>query len=203
MAKIGILLGIVCLVIIDCSGLFGRFTIGRSGLIGRGTEVVAAQKPLALSSKNAAQFASQAKVLSVATEEIGVRELTGKNDGLRVEQYLAYTGLGKGNPWCAAFVSWVYNKSGYSKPRTAWSPALFPAQRITAKPQPADVLGIYFPTLKRIAHCGIVERCIGDWVVSIEGNTNVSGSREGDGVYRKWRHQKTIHTYARWLDKIK
>jgi len=66
---------------------------------------------------------------------------------------------------------------------------------------PGDVLGIYFPNLNRIAHVGIVEKLMGHWCVSIEGNTSVSGSREGDGVYRKIRHLKTIHSLADWIKK--
>ncbi|MEJ2903222.1 hypothetical protein WAE58_12340 [Pedobacter panaciterrae] len=36
----------------------------------------------------------------------------------------------------------------------------------------------------------------GDFVQTIEGNTNVEGSREGDGVYRQLRHKRTIAKYA-------
>ena len=60
----------------------------------------------------------------IYTAEIGVREKTGKNDGPRVEEYLAVTNLGKGYAWCASFVSWVFAEAGFEEPRTAWSPAL-------------------------------------------------------------------------------
>src|SRR5699024_8404395 len=33
--------------------------------------------------------------------EVGVRELTGRNDGKRVAEYLRYTDLGEGYAWCA------------------------------------------------------------------------------------------------------
>jgi len=64
---------------------------------------------------------------------------------------------------------------------------------------PGLVMGIYFPSLGRIAHCGIVERLQGDFVYVIEGNTNVAGSREGDGVYRRLRHKRSIASYAAWF----
>ncbi|MEJ2883302.1 hypothetical protein [Pedobacter sp. GR22-6] len=62
------------------------------------------------------------------------------------------------------------------------------------------VLGIYFPSLKRIGHVGLVEYVKGDYIHSIEANTNVIGSREGDGVYRKIRHRRTIYKYSDWLN---
>ncbi|TKC03482.1 C40 family peptidase [Pedobacter cryotolerans] len=131
---------------------------------------------------------------------MGVREATGKNDGTAVEAYLGYTGHKKGEPWCASFVSWVYGKAGYVQPRTAWSPALFPLARQAIHPLPADVFGIYFPKLKRIAHCGLVEKQQGNWITTIEGNTNIAGNREGDGVYRRLRHRRHIKSYANWIE---
>jgi hypothetical protein len=68
------------------------------------------------------------------------------------------------------------------------------------------VYGIYFPGLKRIGHCEIVERVQGDFVMGIEGNTNVGGrrvtahprnaDRDGYGVCRRTRHKRTIRRYA-------
>ena len=140
-----------------------------------------------------------AKILHIAGTQIGVREAKGKNDGLAVEAYLKYTGNIKGEPWCASFVSWVFGKAGLAMPRSAWSPALFPKNRQTLNPLPADVFGIYFEKYQRIAHCGLVESTKGSWVYTIEGNTNVAGSREGDGVFRKLRHHRTIAVYANWF----
>jgi len=139
------------------------------------------------------------RLVNIARLEVGVRELTGNNDGKRVEEYLAGVKLKKGQPWCAAFLSWVFAKAGYSAPRTGWSPALFNS-RVNAKVIcPGHIFGVWFPDLKRIAHVGMVQKREGDWIVSIEGNTNIAGSREGDGVYRKRRHLKAIHAYADWL----
>jgi hypothetical protein len=138
-------------------------------------------------------------IISIAEKELGVRERSGKNDGLPVETYLRYVKLDKGYPWCAAFVSWIFGQAGYSKPRSAWSPDLFPASRLSPAPRIAAVLGIYFPALKRIAHVGLVTGLQHDWVESVEGNTNAAGSREGDGVYRRLRHKRFIYRYALYL----
>ncbi|MCY1529195.1 hypothetical protein D9M68_643280 [compost metagenome] len=145
------------------------------------------------------QHITRNTILTIARSQIGIREATGNNDGQQVEAYLKVTNLPKGNPWCVAFISWVFAKAGYAQPRTAWSPSLFPIAKQTKIIRPAHVFGIYFKALKRIAHAGLVEEQQGNWIVTIEGNTNVSGSREGDGVYRKRRHVKTIKVYANWL----
>lgn len=139
------------------------------------------------------------KIIAIARSQFGIREASGKNDGKVVETYLSYTGNRKGEPWCASFVSWVYGKAGFAQPKTSWSPALFPKNRQTLNPLPADVFGIYFEKYQRIAHCGLVESTKGSWVYTIEGNTNVAGSREGDGVFRKLRHHRTIAVYANWF----
>lgn len=142
-------------------------------------------------------FITQNEVVAVAQKEVGVQE-TSENSGLRVDQYNAYVGLKK-VPWCASFVSWCFGQAEYSQPRTAWSPSLFPANRIVKEPLPGMVLGIYFLELKRIAHSGIVEGVKNDLIYSIEGNTNINGSREGNGVYRRIRHRRSIHCYADWM----
>ncbi|WP_158800624.1 peptidoglycan-binding protein [Pedobacter sp. L105] len=138
-------------------------------------------------------------LVSVASREVGVRELTQHNDGKRVEEYLALTHLKKGNPWCASFVSFVFAQCGYSKPRSAWCPDLFPDSRLATSALPGDIMGIYFPEKKRIAHVGLVIHQLGSWVTTCEGNTDVAGSREGDGVYKKLRHIKTIHSISDWV----
>ena len=101
--------------------------------------------------------------------------------------------------WCASFVSWVFGQAGYPQPRTAWSPSLFPAERLTQDPMPGTVMGIYFSQLKRIGHCGIVVAVKGDLLVCVEGNTNVNGGREGTGVYRKMRHVRSVRCFSEFI----
>lgn len=158
------------------------------------------------------------KIQQIYTSQIGIRE-QGTNSGPQVQQYLSYVNLPKGNPWCAAFVCWVLGKANVPNPRTAWSPDLFKTNRIiweraesgkvkvesrgktTNNRQPGigDVFGIYFPDKKRIAHVGFVDQWDGIWLITVEGNTNGSGSREGDGVYRKRRPVQSIYQVARYI----
>ncbi|WP_316788779.1 peptidoglycan-binding protein [Pedobacter frigoris] len=158
-------------------------------------------------------------IIGIARKEIGVVERTGRNDGERIAEYLAYCNIKSPAPYCAAWVSWVFGQAGYSLPRTAWSPALFPKGRVLVSslakaisPRGGErnrehryggqglVYGIWFTKLNRIGHCGIVESLKGDWINGIEANTNVQGSREGDGVWRRIRHRRTIHCFADWLE---
>lgn len=140
-------------------------------------------------------------LLKIAVGELGLREKTGNNDGKRVAEFLAYVGLKKPEPWCAAYISWVFGQVGFEKPRSGWSPDLFPNSRLARSALPGNVIGIYFPEKKRIAHVGLIEKQDGDWLLSLEGNTNLSGSREGDGVYRKRRHRKSVYKIADWVSK--
>jgi len=132
-----------------------------------------------------------------------VREATGKNDGEQVEKYLSSTGLGKGNAWCAAFVNWTLKKCGIKTINSAWSPSWFPASKVVyengkGSPQTGDVFGIYFSSKKRIAHVGFIDKWGDDYVITVEGNTNNAGSREGDGVYKKRRLKRQIYKVSRW-----
>ncbi|WP_442591915.1 CHAP domain-containing protein [Pedobacter sp. AW31-3R] len=139
------------------------------------------------------------ELVKIASDELGVKEKTGHNDGERVEAYLKCVNLKRGQPWCAAYVSWIFAKAGFSKPRSGWSPDLFPSSRLARSALPGNVLGIYFASYQRIAHVGLITNVDGEWITSVEGNTNVNGSREGDGVYKKLRHLKTIYRMADWI----
>lgn len=51
-----------------------------------------------------------------------------------------------------------------------------------------------------VAHVGFIDAWPdGDYVITVEGNTNMAGSREGDGVYRKRRPKQSIYQVSRWV----
>ncbi len=148
-------------------------------------------------------------IIKIATSQLGVREVSGSNDGPEVEQYLSSVGLSKGYAWCAAFVGWTYDQCGIVHPKSAWCPAWFatgkvvytkkrdgPLKATTPSQYRGSVFGIYYASKKRIAHVGIIEKVEGNYLLTIEGNTNSEGSREGDGVYRKRRLISQIHAIA-------
>ena len=149
----------------------------------------------------------QNEVRKTYTAEIGVRE-TGFNKGKRVEEYLRAANLGPGNAWCAAFITWTFKQVGIKAVISGYSPNWFQSNVVYKRddninrhysPEIGDVFGLYFESKKRIAHVGFIDKQEGNYYITVEGNTNEAGSREGDGVYRKRRHIKTIYAISRWI----
>jgi hypothetical protein len=147
-----------------------------------------------------------AKVLEFASSEIGTMENPiGSNRGPRVDQYLRSVGLDptEGSfPWCAAFVYFCFQNCaeslGVTKPviKTAgvldhWNRAgaasipRLSAVDAAAKPSLVQPGMIFILTTgSGNGHTGLVEAVDGMQLTTIEGNTNLTGSREGIGVFR-------------------
>jgi hypothetical protein len=71
---------------------------------------------------------------------------------------------------------------------------------VKAIPQKADVFGIYFSKLGRIAHVGFIQEWGSRIVITVEGNTNDQGSREGTCVASKRRPTRTIYKVSRYIN---
>jgi len=150
------------------------------------------------------------KIQTTYISQIGVRERTNHNDGYMVEQYLASAGLSKGNPWCASFVYWTFLQNGASLKVSGkgWVPSYFPPSKtiyVRGKyskmdPKYGDLIGIWFEDKGRLAHIGFYDSEDDKYYYSVEGNTNDAGSREGDGVYRKKRIKRQVHSISNWID---
>jgi hypothetical protein len=141
-------------------------------------------------------------IVTVASSQVGNCEEGGNNRGQHVEKYLRSVNAKPGDAWCSAFVAWVLNVCGVTHKINAWSPTAVSRNVIWQRgegeePQGGDVFGIYYTSLKRVGHAGIIERW-GSYVHTIEGNTNDGGSRDGDCVMRKIRHHKTIYKVSRY-----
>ena len=146
------------------------------------------------------------KIRATYTSQLGVRELTGNNDGVAVEKYLSYVWLKKGQPWCAAFVSWSFGQNGIKKARSGGcvqlmeqGTTIYKSGVIRETPQKADVFFIYYAEKGRVAHTGLIDYWGEDFVTTVEGNTNGAGSREGNGVYRKKRLKRQIYAVTKYL----
>lgn len=143
----------------------------------------------------------------IARTQIGVREdPVGSNRGPEVDAYIRSVGLDPEDdsyPWCAAFIYWSFQEAADSVGRD--NPAIQTAgvldhwnkagrkgiTRFSPKQIEEDfsVLrsGMLFviSTGQGKGHMGIVEGFRDGCLVTIEGNTNFSGGREGVGVFRR------------------
>jgi hypothetical protein len=139
------------------------------------------------------------KAIEIAVSQIGQTEKPlGSNWGHPVQDYLASVGINFPASWCMAFVYWCFNEAAKSLQienpliktggvLAQWD-AMYPSHRVTGDPEPGDVFIMDFG--KGLGHTGIIESIDAYEVLhTIEGNTNLNGSREGIEVDRKTRAQ--------------
>jgi peptidoglycan hydrolase-like protein with peptidoglycan-binding domain len=146
-----------------------------------------------------------AAALEQATRSLGVRERT-RNRGPEVDAFVASVGL---NPegqhaWCQAFVYWCFDRAaaavGAPNPCARTGSVMKHWQAIQNKikvvtfAEAAEEPGLIKPGMlfavdygHGMGHTGFVAGQHQGGLVTIEGNTSVAGSREGDGVYRRTR----------------
>lgn len=144
--------------------------------------------------------------LDTAKTYVGVKELTGHNDGPEVEKFLRSVKLPKGTAWCAAFVSYCLYQSKAIAPKKYARTGL--ARDFATKVDGTKVVSseevlrgtitipkgsilVYEKQNTIFGHTGFV---LEDWKgktgKTIEGNTSsgVSGSQsDGNGVYIRTR----------------
>lgn len=149
----------------------------------------------------------QKKALEIAITQIGKEEVPrGSNWGEPVKSYLAAVGINFPASWCMAFLYWCFQQAAKesgiknSAVKTggvlnAWNKA--PASAKVKDPQPGDVF--IQDHGGGLGHTGIVEKVDGEYVHTIEGNTNDTGSREGYEVCRRIRKKSSIIGYLRYV----
>lgn len=111
--------------------------------------------------------------------------------------------------WCHWFASWAAVAAGIPAtviPRTGYTPTgwnFFTSKdRDVTSPRAGDLFYVYgyVPSegQSRVHHVGIVEKVLsGGRIQTIEGNTNTSGSSQGNGVYRLTRTVTSKLRFAR------
>jgi len=150
-------------------------------------------------------------ITEVYMSQVGIGEATGHNDGKDVEKYLKSVGLGKGYAWCAAFERWCFDQA---KIKTTINGAAASAHnrnnlvlfehKFIKDPEPGDVFTLWYSQLNRIGHTGFFHKKVNSSVYeSYEGNTGAGstidvGTREGDGVYHKYRSFNATYSISRW-----
>jgi hypothetical protein len=148
-------------------------------------------------------------VVEIAKIQLGYQE-TGNNN----TKYGKWYGLNN-QPWCAMFISWVFNEAGIVQHVAASSKKGFAScaaglNWFTKKnklvpigqAQPGDIAFFQFDTDAEPDHVGIVVKnnTVRKILVCIEGNTSgsIKGSQaNGDGVYKKKRPYKYVMAVAR------
>ena len=144
-------------------------------------------------------------VTLLARSQLWVREQGGENRGQVVEHFLAAVGQSPGQPWCAAFVSWVGQQAvpGWPLPLTAGCQVLFSSAArlgfIQPAPSPGSVFLLWRPQLGRFGHTGFVLGPSGSAWRTIEGNTNPDGGREGFGVFERTRTFAAGDRFISWI----
>ena len=158
-------------------------------------------------------------VLRVASATVGASEVPpNTNTGLYVERVLARTRTPKGNPWCASWVSdvgaialgaeWPVVLTASVQAMCDWARdkgCRYVATKVP--PLPGDLFALWFPSLKRYAHVGIVWSVNADGTVqSLEGNTSQPGDnnpatqREGWCVAQRIRTLTDRDRLIRWTE---
>lgn len=106
--------------------------------------------------------------------------------------------------WCAMFVSWAANKAGipesviYKHAYTPYGWKWFKDHgRAVITPQRGDIFYVYSASQGIVHHVGIVESVGAGFVRTIEGNTNTSGSAQGEGVFRLKRNITSALKFVR------
>lgn len=156
-----------------------------------------------------------------AKTQVGVREKTGRNDGLRVDFYNQTAKVPLRSPYCASFVwtafvlvgckpegikypaqarQWFLNKSQVVLTQRS----LRGNRRMLKTPKAGCVVGYYFQKpFNRISHIEILEKIDfeDEYIYCVGANTSARSSatsvdRAGDGVYYVRRRLNTFHVIS-------
>ncbi|WP_370614294.1 CHAP domain-containing protein [Mumia qirimensis] len=148
--------------------------------------------------------ATAKQLLAWAADQVRTME---RPKGSNNNKYARMAGHANGQPWCATFIVAGLKENDVplvEGTNSAFTPtmqgAFKRAGRLHDRPRPGDAGFVFYPDLGRIGHVFFVERVDGDFVRTIEGNTNLDGSRTGIGVFRhrrRWRGSSAIRGFGR------
>ncbi|MGK7895018.1 MAG: cell wall hydrolase [Xenococcus sp. (in: cyanobacteria)] len=146
------------------------------------------------------------QILDIARGELGTKE---QPAGSNKTKYGLWYGM-NGQPWCAMFVSWVFEKAGFPLPRIqtgapsgfAYCPyavAYYRSQgKFSNSPKVGDLVFFAFGS-KVSNHVGIVESVNQSkgTVTTIEGNTSRTSNDNGGKVMRRIRSLSICYGFGR------
>ena len=123
-------------------------------------------------------------MIAVATSQIGYREGSNNDNAFGVWYKM------RNVAWCAIYISWAAYMSGCKDiiPKFAYTPAgasWFQSKgRWGRKPVVGALAFFYSSSQGRIHHVALVVKVLKDGsFITVEGNTNNTGSAQGNGVY--------------------
>lgn len=142
--------------------------------------------------------------LTLAISKLGLKELTGKNDGPFIDEIMKLCGFdnqkyiketGAGYAYCAAFVSWVLVNAGVKCKPNAWAPSWFVDKTKLVKDgkyKLMDLVGINRPAMRNGHICFFICQN-GEEVITLDGNWN-------NIFWINKRHISEIGDVARWIE---
>lgn len=145
-----------------------------------------------------------ASVLHLAKSQVGYKEARNTagrpNNDQKYSDQLPGFAWSDGQPWCATWAQWCFWQAGVNVAAGARSAscrtsvdAYKKARRFTE--YPVTGAQVFFGAGGG-THTGIVTGWDETYVYTIEGNTNSTGSPEGDGVYTKKHKRRDAYVYG-------
>lgn len=141
------------------------------------------------------------KIIEKAQKEIGVMESPPNSNNVKYNTwYYGHEVSGAAYPWCAVFISWLFDGTGLVKKTASCADMLewFEAHsQIVKNPIPGDIVFFRYSTnARRTNHVGLVVDVKGNTITTIEGNTSKDSNDNGGRVMRRKRSGKIVG-YAR------
>lgn len=144
------------------------------------------------------------ELLTWAASQVRVAE---DPPGSNKQPFAALAGHANGFAWCATFLVAGWKVTGVDLlggTDTAFTPTMHDAfknaGRLRGRPRPGDVGFLFVEDIDRIGHAFFVNKVEGDFIRTIEGNSNRDGSPQGQIVCRnrrKWRGNELIRGFGR------
>lgn len=147
---------------------------------------------------------SREKIVQIAAAENGYKEDPATSNKTK---FGAWYGI-NGQPWCAMFVSWVYDQAGHplgkvdSPKGYHYCPSAYnfwkANNRLTSSPQPGDIVLFDWTGDGKCDHTGIFVKWLqeGKTFQSWEGNTAVGDDSNGGVVMLRNRNKSSVKAFV-------
>jgi len=153
------------------------------------------------------------KMVAIAKSRVGNTYETSVNQGPGIAEFWSATnypgGYNDRAPWCAAFTSWCVQQTGVLpdniRPKSAsafkgggyesWAQSNSSIAKLITNPRTINAGDLVVFSFSHIGIASTNSDANGSFQC-VEGNTNLAGSREGNGVYEKTRNVKSVRSVA-------